>query len=94
MTPLFKGTLLIIFLIVGMGAYYAYHENAHIEIYKSYGVNPRFDFTFGKASLFGNCPNEECTYLHNLNEVFGYHTAAVTLNLWLMLVVFLVWREK
>jgi hypothetical protein len=95
MNSIFKGIILIILLLFGFIAFIGFHENAHMEIYKHYGSEPEFRLSWRQAAVIGSCNgNEDCNYLHNLNEVFGYHLAALVINFWLMFVVYLVWREK
>lgn len=69
----------IFFLIIGMLTIFMFgymHEQAHIAIYKSYGVK-------AEATYFANfpdmtttaekpCPTDTCFLANNINEIVGY----------------------
>jgi hypothetical protein len=72
-----------------------FHENAHKQIFESYGINSTI-----KMSLFGlkgglttptnwtkyneNC-NDDCQNLNNLNEIVGYSVMSATMMISIIL---------
>ena len=52
------------------------HEEAHVQIYKKYGVESHIDFisSFPDATTIAEepCPVEECVLAHNINESISY----------------------
>ena len=59
--------------LVGMGIM---HEQVHVQIYKSYGVDSHVEYFshFPDLVTFTDepCPTAECTLANNMNEVVGY----------------------
>ena len=53
------------------------HERAHVEIYKSYGIDSRVDYFSHFPDIVTipeeNCPTEDCEIQHNLNEIVSYN---------------------
>jgi len=80
-------SLLTFSFYIGNKAMTYYHEQAHSSIFASYGINSTIEIDElgnGMTITEEGCPNEECEYLHNLNEVFGYTMHGIIFNLWLM----------
>lgn len=66
----------IIILILGFFGLGFMHEQVHVEIYRSYGIESHIEY----FSHFPNwvtiaeqkCPTEMCEMAHNINEIVGY----------------------
>ncbi len=65
----------LLFAYVSFGVY---HEQAHVQINAYYGVDSEVDY-FGYFPGFATVQtnssqvcNEECNFLHSINEVVGY----------------------
>ena len=83
---------LTILLHIGLNAAAFYHESAHQRIFKEFGCDSEIVITSNQALTIpadGCFYNESMSYLHSLNEIFGYHIYALTINLWLMLIAFI-----
>lgn len=73
-------TLRALFIMVtGIIALFGFaymHEQVHVEIFRSYGINSRIEMFshFPDAVTIAEepCPVNECKLAHNLNEVVGY----------------------
>ena len=69
--------LFFVFLIlVGLVGFAYMHEMAHVEIYKSYGINSHIEWFShfpGVATVADTaCPNDSCRLAHNINEAVSY----------------------
>ncbi len=53
------------------------HEQAHVQIYKHYGIDSKVSYFKSFPDLTTipekNCPTESCILAHNINEIVGYH---------------------
>ena len=72
------GTL--IFFITGILLYAGFvimHENAHVEIFKHHGIDSKINYfdTFSTSSTISEteCPTEECSLGHDINDAIGYN---------------------
>jgi len=65
-----------VLLVLSMLGFVYLHEQVHVQIFKSYGIESRVDYlgSFPDAVTYGerSCPNDYCTSNHNINEVVGY----------------------
>ena len=72
----FNSFLFLFFFILGILGLGIMHEEVHIAIYNSYGIESHSEY----FSHFPNfvtiaeekCPNETCELAHNINEIVGY----------------------
>ena len=63
-------------LMLGLFGFVVMHEQVHVQIYESYGIDSRVEWfshfpsvvTIGESA----CPTEMCVLAHNMNEVVGY----------------------
>lgn len=53
------------------------HEQVHVEIYRSYGIDSEIKyfeyFPHLATEADAPCPNDGCRLAHNINESIGYH---------------------
>lgn len=76
-----------------------YHENVHQQIYDSYDIESTIEYDFlwsgGRTIAYGRCPNEQCSTLHNYNEILGYNLIAFVTSLWCILFAYkLLFNKK
>jgi hypothetical protein len=67
---------LIFLMYVGGGyAMVATHENIHVQIFRSYGIESEVFWDWDRAYTRPEdaCPTEKCEELHNWNELIGYY---------------------
>lgn len=79
--PLFLILVCISFFIVGT----YYHEEAHVAIYKSYGVDSTVEWKWWGAQTVaypGDKCNDSCLMQHNLNEIITYNLNCVAMLIW------------
>ncbi len=66
---------MVALLVYGSGV--VLHEQVHVEIYKSYGIESKIEYFshFPNAVTIAEdyCPTEECEIQHNLNEIISYN---------------------
>ena len=75
---------ILIFGILIFSGFGIYHEQAHVQIYRSYGIESHVEYfssfpdfvTITEPFPKGQC-TEECILANNLNEVVGYHLTMV-----------------
>jgi len=94
--------LLIIFLMYsGAISYVIIHEKTHKEIWNRYSVDSKIFINFFRISgittpdteqYYSNC-NENCKMLHALNNIVGYNLAVLIQNLWIMILVVLIYNK-
>ena len=68
----------IILALIGFILLGAFHEQVHVQIYSSYGIDSRVEYFKGFPSFqtiaddtSGRC-SEECNLAHNINEAISY----------------------
>ena len=72
-----------------------YHEQSHIEIYRSYGIDAHAEYWthFPDFVTVADepCPTDECQLAHNITEVVGYHLTAfyfaISLGLFIIIIL-------
>lgn len=68
--------IFIIILIIGFFGLAFMHEQVHIEIYRSYGIESHVEYLSHFPDLViiaeKSCPTETCELAHNINEIVGY----------------------
>lgn len=82
-----------------------YHENAHKEIFKEYGIHSTIEYKWfslrGASALTipekGYC-NDNCKSDQNLNDIVGYHLFALQDTIFilasiLILIIFVIGKE-
>lgn len=92
---------LIILLIVFAIGYFGMiivHEDAHKQIFKSYGIDSKIDILnwdmTATTTAEEPCPNDYCTLAHNLNEVIGYTGEGLYTGLFLVFIIFVALKGK
>jgi len=71
-------TYLVVGLILAGGyiAIGAQHEQVHVAIFRTYGINSYIEYTemFPRLVTIAErpCPTEMCLLAHNINEIVGY----------------------
>jgi len=69
-------TLFGLIIILGYCFLMIMHEQVHVQIYESYGINSKVEYfkDFPHITTHGDksCPSDECTLAHNINEAIGY----------------------
>lgn len=59
------------------------HEQVHVEIFKSYGIDSdvKYHWNFLPHETIGEvpCPTDSCILAHDINEVVGYHLMVIYL---------------
>lgn len=87
----------IIFIggLIGMGYM---HEEVHVQIYKSYGIESYIDlisyFPDGMTIAESPCPNETCELAHNINDVVAYHLTAFYVMIGFGILFLIILNEK
>jgi len=85
-----KSFLFLLFLaILCLSGNIYYHELAHQEIWRSYGIDSKIKLSFPDAQTVTETPvkeyyekcNEECKLAHNFNEVIGYHVMWIIIGM-------------
>jgi len=87
----------MIILLLGLFGMGYMHEQVHVAIYSSYGVESHVEY----FSHFPNfvtiaeepCPTEMCNLAHNINEVVGYPLAILYCVFGLVLFISLCLKE-
>lgn len=77
---LFLTLLFGLVLLIGFYGLLHMHEEVHVRIYRSYGIESRIEY-FSHFPDFVTiaeepCPNKECILANNINDVVGYHSFA------------------
>ena len=89
----------VLFILGLVGLTYL-HEQVHIAIYSSYGIESHAEYFkyFPKFVTIpeSNCPTEMCSALNNLNEIVGYPLMVfyVVFGLGLFFIISLLEKEK
>lgn len=69
--------LTLVILVLGHIGLGVMHEQVHVAIFNSYGIEATVDYygSFPDMVTHGQraCPTEECQLAHHINEVVGYH---------------------
>jgi hypothetical protein len=102
--PVFYFSILLM-VIASLGVFYghvAMHEDAHVQIFRSYGVQSDWHYTLrgGVTSISNlsqaNLCNENCEDLHELNEIIGYNVITIVLAIFgaaIILITFFSMRD-
>lgn len=72
-----KGSLVIaMIMLVGLIGLIGYHEQTHVEIYRSYGIESSIEYFSHFPSVVTiaeePCPNESCVLAHNNADSIMY----------------------
>lgn len=69
---LFTGIIVVLFAISSIYQ----HEQVHVQIYKSYGIDSEVDYSSDFWTAYtipeASCPNHFCTLANNITEAVGY----------------------
>ena len=70
----FTVVLYAIFFIVALILFGYMHEEAHMAVYKGYGIKSHFEIRFPDFATVADkpCPNDYCELANNINEDFSY----------------------
>lgn len=100
----FMMIFMIFFLTSWFGLVYT-HEEAHQEIFKSYGIKSNITINFNpfnddmdasgwttpeSSEEYHKKCNEICVLSHDLNEAFGYQLAGLMVAMWIMLMFYIL----
>ena len=92
-TLMFGITFILSFILLGV-----MHEQVHIIIYNSYGINAHAEYLshFPDFVTIADepCPTEFCTLAHNLNEAITYPLEAFYLMIAFGLFFIIMQREE
>lgn len=90
---------LVILLISLGGIFYAHvtqHELVHVQIYKTYGIDSDWHYTYSggytevtNVTEAYNC-TEKCEELHLLNEIVGYNVLTILAGFCIFTIIVLV----
>ena len=92
--------LSILFFIVfffGFIGFGIMHEQVHIEIYRSYGIESHVEYLSHFPDLVTiaeePCPTEMCRFAHNLNEIIGYPLSVLYLVFGIFCWIIIILKE-
>ena len=87
-------SLILILGFIGLGIM---HENVHVEILRSYGVDSHIEYFSHFPDIVTiqekPCPNEACILANNLNEVIGYPLLVFYIIFGILLLVTIIQKE-
>ena len=88
-------SIVILFGFFGLGFM---HEQVHIAIQNSYGIESHIEYFSHFPDLVtvssGGCPTEECNLAHNINEIVGYPLMVLYIVFGLGLLILIGLKEK
>lgn len=68
--------ILVVLLLLGLIGLGFMHEQVHVEIFRSYGIESHIDYVnyFPDLATVGEstCPTDSCELAHNINEAITY----------------------
>jgi len=85
-----------------MFIFISYHENAHKEVFRSYGIDSNidyfntggnhsfWDFTATTTSTGNKACSAQCISDQNHVDIEGYHMIALIISLWMMTTLILI----
>ena len=90
----FTEVAFLIFLL-GLVGLIQSHEQVHVEIYKSYGIESHVKYLNFPAPVTipeEPCPTDACILAHNNNEVFGYQffVGIFVISLFLIIIIAMI----
>lgn len=73
-----KGLIFAAFIVISGFLLLGFlHEQVHVSIYRSYGIESRVDYISHFPHIVTiaekQCPSDNCRLANNINEVVGYH---------------------
>ncbi len=87
--------ILMVFMLMGMVSLVVSHESSHYQIFKQMGfddiqINYLSLEPYTSAVTNSQSLTTEAKLLNAQAEIEGYHTTALILNLWLMVVIIII----
>ena len=90
---------IVLFYATGMSMVHV-HEQAHKEIYRTYGVESEIKYDWIKISGYTQADyleaqekcNELCELAHNQNEIVGYHMSGLVSVLVFLFCIYLMFK--
>lgn len=95
---LFLSKLFTIILFVSLILFVYFHEQTHVQINESYGINSRVEYfkDFPDVVTYGDksCPNDSCILAHKNTDNIGYQLQPLFLLLGIGLLCIIILLEN